>query len=148
MTERSWVQTPNMETIFQAPFIWIKAWKKLWKTLTWHCCMCCNPANVRVDFGEWSAYKIQLHGIEWIVNLSAEWDQNPTTTKKPFLRLSLPWVMFLLHKNFNLVNMTLIVIQPKPIFVHTCDPPSFETLINFLSSHGDYLNLEWLFLPE
>jgi hypothetical protein len=28
MTERSWVQTPNMETIIQAPFIWIKAWNK------------------------------------------------------------------------------------------------------------------------
>ena len=25
MTEKSWVQTPTMETIFQAPFIWIKA---------------------------------------------------------------------------------------------------------------------------
>jgi hypothetical protein len=49
-----------METIFQAPFIWIKAWnKKLWKSLTWHCCICCNPANGRVDFEEWSAYKIQ-----------------------------------------------------------------------------------------
>ena len=30
----------------------------------WHCCMCCNPANWRVDFEEWSAYKIQLLGIE------------------------------------------------------------------------------------
>jgi len=34
-----------------------------------------------VDFEEWSAYKIQLHGIEWIVSLSADWDQSPT--KKP-----------------------------------------------------------------
>jgi hypothetical protein len=76
MTERSWVQTPTMETIFQAPFIWIKALSKnCGKTLTWHCCMCCNPANGRVDFEEWSAYKIQLHGIEWIVSLSADWDQ-------------------------------------------------------------------------
>jgi hypothetical protein len=32
--------------------------------ITWHCCMCCNPANGRVDFEEWLAYKIQLHGIE------------------------------------------------------------------------------------
>jgi hypothetical protein len=31
--------------------------QKLWKTLTWHCCMCCNPANGRGDFEEWSAYK-------------------------------------------------------------------------------------------
>jgi len=38
--------------------------QKLWKTLTWHCCMCCNPANGRVDFEEWSANKIQLNGIE------------------------------------------------------------------------------------
>ena len=162
-----------METIFQAPFIWIKAWNKnCGKTLTWHCCMCCNPTNGRVDFEEWSAYKnsatwywmncklvswlrpksnnkkylysillsnlnvlnllilncktlsneqtahssscskshktfkdfsfllylkkktfcsikfgnkiisLQLHGIEWIVSLSADWDQSPTKKKK------------------------------------------------------------------
>ncbi len=47
------------------------------KTLTWHCCMYCNPANGRVDFEEWSAYKIQLHGTEWIVSLSGDWDQSP-----------------------------------------------------------------------
>ena len=85
MTEMSWVQTPTMETIFQAPFIWIKAWNKnVEKTLTWHCCMCCNPANGRVDFEEWTAYKIQLHGIDWIVSLSADWDQSPT--KKNILK--------------------------------------------------------------
>jgi hypothetical protein len=28
MTERSWVETPTMEIIFHAPFIWIKAWKQ------------------------------------------------------------------------------------------------------------------------
>jgi len=28
MTNRSWVQTPTMEAIFQAPFIWIKDWNK------------------------------------------------------------------------------------------------------------------------
>ncbi len=42
--------------------------QKLRKTLTWHCCMCSNPANGRVDFEEWSAYKIQVHGTEWIVS--------------------------------------------------------------------------------
>ena len=31
--------------------------QNLWKTLTWHCCMCCNPANGSVDFEEWLAYK-------------------------------------------------------------------------------------------
>jgi hypothetical protein len=31
-------------------------------TVTWHCCMSCNPENGRVDFEEW--YKIQLHGNE------------------------------------------------------------------------------------
>ncbi len=82
MNERSWVRTPTMETIFQAPFIWIKVWNRnRGKTLTWHCCICCNPANWRVDFEEWSAYKIQLHGIEWIVSLSADWDQSPTKKK-------------------------------------------------------------------
>jgi hypothetical protein len=28
MTERLWVQTPTVETIFHAPFTWIKAWKQ------------------------------------------------------------------------------------------------------------------------
>jgi hypothetical protein len=28
MTEKSWVQTPTVETIFHLPFIWIKAWKQ------------------------------------------------------------------------------------------------------------------------
>jgi hypothetical protein len=44
--------------------------------------MWCNPANGRVDFEEWPAYKIQLHGIEWIESLSADWDQSPTKKKK------------------------------------------------------------------
>ena len=95
MTERSWVQTPTMETIFQAPFIWIKAWNKnCGKTLTWHCCMCCNPANGRVDFEEWSAYKIQLHGIEWIVSLSVDKDQTPKKKKKKI------WIWMKINK-FN-----------------------------------------------
>jgi hypothetical protein len=50
MTERLWVQTPTEETIFQAPFIWIKAWNKIEWKLTWHCCIYCNPAKGRVDF--------------------------------------------------------------------------------------------------
>ena len=77
MTERSWVQTPTVETIFQAPFIWIKAWNKICLE---NSNLFCNPANGRVDFEEWSAYKIQLHGIEWIVSLSADWDQSPKKT--------------------------------------------------------------------
>ncbi len=56
--------------------------QKLWRTLNWHCCMCCNPANGMVDFEEWSAYKIQLHGIEWIVSLTADWDQSPKKEKR------------------------------------------------------------------
>ncbi len=44
--------------------------------------MWCNPANGRVDFEEWSAYKIQRHGIEWIESLSADWDQKVQQKKK------------------------------------------------------------------
>ena len=52
------------ETIFHVPFIWIKAWKQnLLETLTWNCCVCCNPANGRVDIEEMLVYKIQLHGV-------------------------------------------------------------------------------------
>ncbi len=50
--------------------------------------LCCNPANGRVDFVELSAYKIQLRGTEWIVSLSADWDQSPTTTKKKHVLVS------------------------------------------------------------
>jgi hypothetical protein len=46
--------------------------KNCGKTLTWHCGMCCNPANGRVDIEDWSAYKIQLPVIELILSLSAD----------------------------------------------------------------------------
>ncbi len=36
---------------------------------------------------KWSTYKIQLHGIEWIVSLSADWDQSPTKKKKKKISL-------------------------------------------------------------
>ena len=37
--------------VFHASFIWIKSMeaKFEWK-LTWHCCICCNPAKGRVEF--------------------------------------------------------------------------------------------------
>jgi hypothetical protein len=51
MTERLWVLTLTEETIFQAPFIWIKNLdQKIGWKLNWHCCICCNPAKGRVDF--------------------------------------------------------------------------------------------------
>ena len=82
MTKRLWVRIPNKETIFHVPFTWIQAWKlKLDRKLTWHCCMCCNPANGRVDIVELSSYKIQLHGLEWNESSSADWDQNPTKNR-------------------------------------------------------------------
>jgi len=37
---------PAVETIYHAPLIWIKKHEiKLWKKITWHCCMCCYPAK-------------------------------------------------------------------------------------------------------
>ena len=39
--------------------------------------MGCNTAYGRVDFEEWSVYKIQLNGTEWTVSLSANWYQRP-----------------------------------------------------------------------
>jgi hypothetical protein len=47
--------------------------------------MCCNPTNGRVDFEECLTYKTQLHGTEWIVSLSADWEQKPKK-KKCFYR--------------------------------------------------------------
>jgi hypothetical protein len=47
-----------------------------------------------VDFEEWSAYKIQLHGTEWIVSLSADWDQSPRTKKESFKSFSINILKF------------------------------------------------------
>ncbi len=59
MTERLWVQTPTKDTIYQAPFIWMKSIeaKIEWK-LNLHCCRCCNP--VKIEKLKTVAYKIQL----------------------------------------------------------------------------------------
>ncbi len=81
MTERSWVQKLNPhhgDHLSGTIHLDQSLEQKLWKTLTWHCCMCCNPANGRVDFEQWSAYQIQLNSTEWIVSLSdGDWDQSP-----------------------------------------------------------------------
>ncbi len=67
--------------------------------------MCCNPANGRVDFVEWSAYKIQLHGIEWIVSLSADWDQSPKKKKKKKKKR-----VFLVHHYYNNQNIKSVFL--------------------------------------
>ncbi len=82
--EDSWPRGPRFKPPLWRPFFrhhlfGSKVGTKMRKTLTWHVA-CANPANGRVDFEEWLAYKIQLHGTEWIVSLSANWDQ--TKTKK------------------------------------------------------------------
>ena len=71
------------ETIFHAPFIWIKARiKQMLETLSWNCFMCRNLANGWVDIEELLAYKIQLHVLEWNKSSSADWDPCPTKIKK------------------------------------------------------------------
>jgi hypothetical protein len=67
--EDSWPRGPGFKPplwrpLFRHHSFGSKLGTKIVETLTWHCCMCCNPTNGRVDFEEWSAYKIQLHGIE------------------------------------------------------------------------------------
>jgi hypothetical protein len=39
---------PAVETIYHSPLIWIKSMNC--GKVTWHCCMCCNPAKGRVEF--------------------------------------------------------------------------------------------------
>jgi len=51
---------PTMQTIFQAPFICIKAWNKNCGKLKPGIVAC--AVIPQVDFEEWSVYKIQLHG--------------------------------------------------------------------------------------
>ncbi len=36
---------------------------------TWHSCICCNPANGRVDFENSWLIKIQLHNLKWTLSL-------------------------------------------------------------------------------
>jgi hypothetical protein len=50
MAERSWVQTPTEEIIFRHHSFGSKPGAKIEWQLTWHCCICCNPAKGRVDF--------------------------------------------------------------------------------------------------
>ncbi len=68
--------TPAVKTTFHVPFIWIKTMKaKNWGKTTWHCCMCCNPANGRVEFlDDWLLY------YKWNESLAADQEKN---LKKP-----------------------------------------------------------------
>ena len=93
MTEGPGLKPPIWRPFFRHHSFGSKLGNKNWgKTLTWHCCKCCNPGNGRVDFEEWLAYKIQLHGIEWIVSLWADWDQSPKKKKKKFDQLKMSTV--------------------------------------------------------
>ena len=80
MFERTWVRilTQSKIALFLHHSFGSKQEYKLLETLTWHCCMCCNPATGRVDIEQLLAYKIQLRGLERNESLSANWDQCPT----------------------------------------------------------------------
>jgi hypothetical protein len=73
--------------------------------------MWCNPANGRVDFEEWSAYEIQLHGIEWIVSLSADWYQSPTKKKSSSLIIWCTSWLFV-----NVLHFSYFAISLETIF--------------------------------
>jgi hypothetical protein len=67
MTKRSWVQTPAWRPFFKHHSFGSKLGTKIVENSTPYGIVACAviPANGRVDFEEWSAYKIQLHdGIE------------------------------------------------------------------------------------
>jgi hypothetical protein len=53
MTERSWVQTPHCGDHLSGTInLDQKPGAKIGWKLTWHCCICCNPAKGRVDFAD------------------------------------------------------------------------------------------------
>jgi hypothetical protein len=63
-TERSRVQILTANSIFHAPFIWIKTMKaKIGWQLTWHCCICCNPA--KRDFENGWLIKSSFIRMKW-----------------------------------------------------------------------------------
>ncbi len=49
--------------------------------ITWHCCICCNPAKGRVDFEDGWLIKSSFIRMKW-KSLSANQDQIPTKKKK------------------------------------------------------------------
>ncbi len=76
MSERSWVQTPTVETVFQAPFNWIKAWNKNCGTLKPGIDACAvNPQT-----GGWTLRKGWLMKSSYMVYNELEACQ-PTETK-------------------------------------------------------------------
>ncbi len=58
---------PHCRDHFKSQFIWIKSMetKIEWK-LTWHCCICCNPAKGR-DFMFTEGGKLHLYPIKLLV---------------------------------------------------------------------------------
>ena len=55
----------GFETIFVHHSFESMHGQKLLETLTWHWCMCCKPANGRVDIEKGLANKTQLQSLEW-----------------------------------------------------------------------------------
>ena len=63
-TERSRVQILTANSIFHAPFIWIKTKEaKIGWQLTWHCCICCDPA--KRDFENGWLIKSSFIRMKW-----------------------------------------------------------------------------------
>ena len=76
------------DTIFPAPFIWIKAWIKtlLKETLTWFC----NPASGRADIEEFWPLKSSSK----VESSSADWEENSY--------VNLCYILTLGNSNLNL----------------------------------------------
>jgi hypothetical protein len=63
---------PAVETIYHPPLIWIKSMKaKNVEKVTWHCCMCCNPAKGRVEFEDGWLIKSRFITKDEMKSLSA-----------------------------------------------------------------------------
>ncbi len=82
MTEKSWAQAHRCGDHFSCTIhLDQKHGSKNCGKLTWHFCMCCNPA--KWEGGIWGrlAYKTQRHNYGWNESLSADQDQ----TKKKII---------------------------------------------------------------
>jgi hypothetical protein len=77
---------PAIETIYHAPLIWIKSMKaKIVEKVTWHCCVCCNPAKGRVEFEDGWLIKSSFITKDEMKSLSANQDQKKNKKKKLYL---------------------------------------------------------------
>jgi hypothetical protein len=113
---------PTVETIFHAPFTWINSMKQerdngMFQP-TWHCCMCCDPANGGGGLWERLACKFQVHKLGMNMKLPG-----PKSNKTKYV-FKLIWqnyccwnicaMMLVFYTDPNKPNLNLLLLNYWP----------------------------------